>query len=177
MNASWVVVVTNSWGWVNLHTAVAHRVVVAHTVEVVAAVRIVMVVAGSMVAVAVHKMTTAAGSGHCPSVIPPGLRAVLLPRVVPLYQVQLIFSLLKRWEAEFFGYGVNHRRYARPESPDLWQDRGCHAADERSECTPAGRREHWGRDPLSEHGGLLLADAGTSARGMADVPAGGNARN
>jgi hypothetical protein len=51
-------------------------------VEVVAAVRIVMVVAGSMVAVAVHRMTTLAGSGHCPSVIPPGLRAVLLPRVV-----------------------------------------------------------------------------------------------
>jgi hypothetical protein len=106
MNASWVVVVANS------HTAVAHRVVggiairvaapivaVTHTGEVVAAVRIVM-------AVAVHRMTTVAGSGHCPSVLPPGLRAVLLPVVVPLYQVQLIFSLLKRWEAEFFDYGV-----------------------------------------------------------------------
>ncbi len=78
-----VVVVANSWGWVNLHTAVAHRVVVTHTVEVVAAVRLVMVVAGSMVAVAVHRMTTVAGSGHCPSAIPPGLHAVLLPRVVP----------------------------------------------------------------------------------------------
>ncbi len=90
MKASWVVVVANS------HTAVVHRVVVGiavgvvapivavtYTVEVLAAVRMVMVVAGSMVAVAVHRMTTVAGSGHCPSVIPPGLRAVLLPRVVP----------------------------------------------------------------------------------------------
>ncbi len=90
MKASWVVVVANS------HTAVVHRVVVGiavgvvapivavtYTVEVLAAVRIVMVVAGSMVAVAVHRMTAVAGSGHCPSVIPPGLRAVLLPRVVP----------------------------------------------------------------------------------------------
>jgi len=39
-------------------------------------------------------------------VLPPGLRAVLLSIVVPLYQVQLIFSLLKRWKAEFFDYGV-----------------------------------------------------------------------
>ncbi len=84
MNASWVVVVANSWGWVTLHTAVANMAVagiavgvaapivaVTHRVEVVAAVRIVMVVAGSMVLVAVHRMTTVAGSGHCPSVIPP----------------------------------------------------------------------------------------------------------
>ena len=61
MKAFWVVVVANRWGWVNLHTAVAHRVVVGiavgvaasivavtHTGEVVAAVRMVMVVAGSM---------------------------------------------------------------------------------------------------------------------------------
>jgi len=95
MNASWVVVVANSWGWVNLHTAVAHMVVVGiavgvaapivavtHTVEVVAAVRIVMVVAGPMV-VAVHRMMIVAGSGHCPSMIPPGIRVVLLPIVVP----------------------------------------------------------------------------------------------
>ncbi len=117
MNASWVVVVANLWGWVNLHTAVAHRVVVGiavgvvasnvavtHTGEALAAVRMVIVVAGSMVAVAPHRMTTLAGSGHCPSVLPPGLRAVFLPIVGPLYQVQLIFFLLKRWEAEFFGY-------------------------------------------------------------------------
>ena len=89
MKAFWVVVVANS------HTAVVHRVVLGiavgvvapivaltYTVEVLAAVRMVMVVAGSMV-VAVHRMTTVAGSGHCPSVIPPGLRAVLLPIVVP----------------------------------------------------------------------------------------------
>jgi len=76
MNASWVVVVTN------IHTAVASNVAVTHTGEVLAAVRIVMVVAGSMVAVPVHWMTTVAGWGHCPSVLPPGLRAVLLPRVV-----------------------------------------------------------------------------------------------
>jgi hypothetical protein len=102
MNASWVVVVANLWGWVNLHSAVAHRVVVGiavgvaasnvavtHTGEALAAGQIAMVVA-------VHWMTTLAGSGHCPSVLPPGLRAVLLPIVVPLYQVQLIFFLLKR---------------------------------------------------------------------------------
>ncbi len=119
MNASWVVVVAKRWGRVSLHIAVAHRVVVGiavgvaasivavtHTGEVLAAVRIVMAVAGSMGAVAVHRMMTLAGSGHCPSVLPPGLRAVLLPIVVPLYQVQLIFSLLKRWEAEFFGYAM-----------------------------------------------------------------------
>src|SRR5579864_7890972 len=112
MNASWVVVVANLWGWVNLHTAVAHRVIVGiavgvaasnvavtHTGEVLAEVLLVMVVP-------VHRMTTVAGSGYCPSVLPPGLRAVPLPIVVPLYQVQLIFSLLKRWEAEFFGYAM-----------------------------------------------------------------------
>jgi hypothetical protein len=71
-------------------------VVVTHTVEVVAAVQIVIVVAGSMVAGAVQRMTTVAGSGHCPSVLPPGLCAVLLLIVIPLYQVQLIFFLLKR---------------------------------------------------------------------------------
>ena len=83
MNASWVVVV-------------AHRVVVGiavgvaapmaamtHKVEVVAAVRLVIMVAGSMVVVAAHRMTTVAGWGHGPSVIPPGLRAVLLSRVSP----------------------------------------------------------------------------------------------
>jgi len=103
MSASWVVVLTNLWGWVNLHTVVAHRVVagsaigvaapmvaLTHTGEVLAAVQIVMAAAGSMVAVPVHWMTTLAGSGHGPSVIPPGLRAVLLSIVVPLYQVQLI---------------------------------------------------------------------------------------
>ncbi len=96
MNASWVVVVTNLWGWVNLHPAVAHRVAVGiavgvaapivavtHTGEVLAAVQIVMVVAGSMVAVPVHRMTTVAGSGHCPSVLPSDLRVVLLSIVVP----------------------------------------------------------------------------------------------
>ncbi len=97
MNASWVVVVAKRWGWVNLHTAVAHTVVVGlavgvaapsgavtHTVEVVAAVRIVMVVAGPMVAVAVQRMTTVAGSGHGPSVIPPrGIGAIFLPLEVP----------------------------------------------------------------------------------------------
>jgi hypothetical protein len=95
MNASSVVVAAYSQGWVNLHTAVAHRVVVGiavgvaapnvavtHTGEVLAVVRMVIVVAGSMVAVAVQRMTTLAGSGHGPSVLPPGLRAVLLPRMV-----------------------------------------------------------------------------------------------
>ena len=107
----------------NLHTAVAHRVVVGiavgvaapivvvtHTVE---AVRLVIMIAGSMVVVAVQRMTTLAGSGHGPSVIPPGLRAVLLPRVVPLDQVLLIFSLLKRWETEFFGDGFSARFHFR----------------------------------------------------------------
>jgi hypothetical protein len=84
---------------------VAPIVAVTHTVEAVAAVRLLIMVAGSMVVVALQRMTTLAGSGHGPSVIPPGLRAVLLPRVVPLYQVQSIFSLLQRWEAEFFGDG------------------------------------------------------------------------
>ena len=87
MNASWVVVVANS------HTAVAHRVVVGiavgvaapivaltHTVEVVAAVHILMVVAGSRVAVALHRMTTLAGLGHCPSVIPPCIRQDTAPK-------------------------------------------------------------------------------------------------
>ncbi len=106
MNASWVVVVANSWGWVNLHTAVTHRVVVTHTVEVVAAARIVMVVAGSMVAVAVHRMTTVAGSGHCPSGDSSRFACCPLAHSGSFYQVQLIFSLLKRWKAEFFGYGV-----------------------------------------------------------------------
>jgi hypothetical protein len=65
-----------------------------------------MVIAGSTVVAAGHWMTTEAASGHGPCVIPPALHAVLLPRVVPYYQVQSIFSLLKRWEAEFFGDGV-----------------------------------------------------------------------
>jgi len=75
MNASWVVV----------GSAVgvgAPMVAVPHTVEAVAAVRLVILVAGSMVVVALQRMTTLAGSGHGPSVIPPGLRAALLPRMV-----------------------------------------------------------------------------------------------
>ena len=103
------------------HTAVAYRVVVGsavevaapivavtHTGEVLAAVWIVMVIAGSMVVAAVHWMTTEAGSGHGPCVIPPALRAVLLPRVVPCYQVQSIFFLLKRWEARFLTMGFQY---------------------------------------------------------------------
>jgi len=94
---------------VNLHTAVgaaASIAAVTHAIEVLATVRIVMVVA-------VQRMTTVAGSGHGPSVIPPGLRAVLLPRVVPLDQVLLIFSLLKRWKTEFFGDGFSARFHFR----------------------------------------------------------------
>ena len=82
MNASWVVVVAH---WVVVGIAVgvvAPIVAVTHTVEAVAAVRLVIMVAGSMVVVAVQRMTTLAGSGHGPSVIPPGLRAALLPRML-----------------------------------------------------------------------------------------------
>ncbi len=61
---------------------VVPMVAVTHTVELVAAVRLVILVAGSMVVVALQRMTTLAGSGHGPSVIPPGLRAVFLPRMV-----------------------------------------------------------------------------------------------
>jgi len=95
MNASWVAVAVESRGWGNLHTAMAHRVVVGsavgvaapmvaltHTVEAVAAVRLVILVAGSMVVVALQRMTTLADSGHGPSVLPPDLRVVLLPRMV-----------------------------------------------------------------------------------------------
>jgi hypothetical protein len=104
---------------VNLHTAVAHRVVVGsavgvvapivvvtHTVEAVAAVHLVIMVAGSMVAVAVHRMTTLAGSGHCPSVLPPGLRAVLLPIVIHSIRCSLSPLYLNEREAEFFGYAM-----------------------------------------------------------------------
>ena len=107
MNASWVVVVANRWGWVNLHTAVAHRVIVGiavgvaapvvavtHTVEVVVAVRIVAEapldtlfavphIAAAMVAVVVQSLTNVTGLGHCPSLIPRGIRAILLSIEVP----------------------------------------------------------------------------------------------
>ena len=65
-----------------LHTVVVHMVMVdiavgaavpivtvTHTMKVLATVRIVMVVAA-------HRMMTAAGSGHCPSVIPSGISAL-----------------------------------------------------------------------------------------------------
>ncbi len=83
MNASWVLVVAHRVVVGSAVGVAAPIVAVTHTGEVVAAVRIVMVVAGSMGAVAVHRMTIVAGSGHCPSVLPPGLRAVPLPIVVP----------------------------------------------------------------------------------------------
>ena len=95
MNASSVVVAAYNRGWVKLHTAVVHMVMVGiavwaavpivavtHTREVLATVRIVTVVAGSM-GVAAHRMMAAAGSGHCPSVIPSGISAVpFLKRLV-----------------------------------------------------------------------------------------------
>jgi hypothetical protein len=81
---------------VKLHTVVVHMVMVGiavgtavpivavtHTMEVLATVRVVMVVAGSMVVVAAHRLMAAAGSGHCPSVIPSGISAVpFLKRLV-----------------------------------------------------------------------------------------------
>ena len=89
MNASSVVVAAYSRGWVKPHTAVVHMVMVGiavwaavpivavtHTMEVLATVRIVTVVAA-------HRMMAAAGSGHCPSVIPSGIHAVpFLKRLV-----------------------------------------------------------------------------------------------
>ncbi len=82
MNASWVVAVAHRVVVGTAVGVVAPIVAVTHTVEAVAAVRLVILVAGSMVVVAVQRMTTLADSGPGPSVIPPGLRAARLPRMV-----------------------------------------------------------------------------------------------
>lgn len=84
MNASWVVVAANSWGWAELHTGVVHMVVVGiavgaiapilavtHTMEAVAAVLVVVGTARPTVVVAVHRMMPVVGSGHCSYEIAP----------------------------------------------------------------------------------------------------------
>ncbi len=117
MNASWVLVVAHRVV-VGIAVGVAAPIVaVTHTVEVVAAVRLVRMVAGSMV-VALHRKTTVAGSGHGPSVIPPGLRAVLLPIVVPSIRYSCSSLYLNDGRLNFsvrgFSASVHFRKRQKP---------------------------------------------------------------
>ena len=89
MNAASVGAAAWNREWVKLYTGVVHMgmvgsavgdaapmMAVTHTIEVLATVRVVMVVAA-------YRMVAAAGSDHCPSVIPSGIHAVsFLKRVV-----------------------------------------------------------------------------------------------